>query len=709
MLNAIKNIRFSEAVIDIKIIEEEFVLVSDASTSISYLDYQTLEAKNRLNANIKHQRFLNSVVAFSSTSEYLVLISAETKESKLYNIKIKKLITSVSRHQGEVSCVAIDPKDRYMFSCGEDGMVFGVDIKSGQLAFTLPRHVDTINDIAFSQNAHYVATASFDKNIFLFNLATMSPMAKLRAHSAPVIKVQFLKNNRLFSVDKKNSAIIWDIATVSVLCRLQGIHDDITKVTVSNDCMFLFLGTKLGYILVYDLTTYALIAHRYLKHDSSITALAFDELRNYLFVGTEGGGFFVYDIFNGEESLKNAIADKRYTLLPSYIDANPLLAYTKTFHTFELLWDKTLQKAKEFIEKSEKQKAMKLFENFLEIPSKKQFVQKLLLEYEEYDKFLLFISQNKLALAYALANKYQVYKESGAYKELEAQWKKTLTTAQKYLSNPNNQEKVKELFAPYRGIPEKTVIIQDLFTNSMVCARFKNSMIHKDFKLAYEYVKKYPFLRESSEYSILIQYSDTLYIKAQEFQKNKDTHSAIKLYRMLLDFEDFKEEAKAIIQEIETQQKFFNALHDSDMVTAYDLLDSSYDLQQTSEGKKLEEIWESEYNKASEYASRGDIDGVKNALQKYMGTKSKYMAIATSVAWCYITQLDRALKSKAEQKIIENGIKNYMLYYGLTGQITTFFEQFLKSYPQTKLNLESQKQGAIENWRPPMMVKSILD
>jgi hypothetical protein len=85
------------------------------------------------------------------------------------------------------------------------------------------------------------------------------------------------------------------------------------------------------------------------------------------------------------------------------------------------------------------------------------------------------------------------------------------------------------------------------------------------------------------------------------------------------------------------------------------------------------------------------------------------MAIATSVAWCYITQLDRALKSKAEQKIIENGIKNYMLYYGLTGQITTFFEQFLKSYPQTKLNLESQKQGAIENWRPPMMVKSILD
>ena len=62
-----------------------------------------------------------------------------------------------------------------MFSCGEDGLTFGVDIKSAQLAFTLPRHIDTINDIAFSKSGQWVATASYDKNIAIFNLITMTP------------------------------------------------------------------------------------------------------------------------------------------------------------------------------------------------------------------------------------------------------------------------------------------------------------------------------------------------------------------------------------------------------------------------------------------------------------------------------------------------------------------------------------------------------
>jgi hypothetical protein len=124
---------------------------------------------------------------------------------------------------------------------------------------------------------------------------------------------------------------------------------------------------------------------------------------------------------------------------------------------------------------------------------------------------------------------------------------------------------------------------------------------------------------------------------------------------------------------------------------------------------KLEQIWENDYDKASEAAARSDVEGVKKILDKYMQIRSKYMAIGTLISWCYIGELNRALKIKIDQKIIENGIKNYVLYFGLSDQVVTFFDLFCKEYPETKLNLESQVKGSIESWRPSMIIKSILD
>lgn len=708
-MNYIKNSNFEKAVINIKILGDNFLLVTDSATTVRYLDYETLQVKNQLKANAVHERYVNNVVYLSSDANYLALISTGGRESKLYDTKTKKLIGLVNRHQGEVSCVAIDPKDKYMFSGGDDGITFGVDIRSGQLAFTLPRHIDTINDIAFSKSGQWVATASYDKNIAIFNLITMTPKDRLKVHSAPVVKLQFLSKNRLVSIDKKSTAIVWDIISSKILARLNGIHDDVTAITHAYNESFLFLGTKLGYILVYDLKTYEQISIKYIKLNSAVTALTFDEAKNHLLTGTEDGELLIYDIFEDEKTMYEMIEYKKYHLLQGYIEKNPLLIYTNAYLTFDTLWTTTLQRAKDVIESGDKQKAVKLFESFMEIPSKKQQVQKFLAQYAEYDKFLLLVTQNRFSLAYPLANMNPVFKETKAYKSMEMQWKKSIATAQKYLLSSNNHEKLKEIFAPFRGVAEKTAIIQDLMINSALFNRFKSALVQKSFKLAFELAKKHPFLKDTAEYNALVTYSDNLYMKAKNFENSGDTHSAVKIYRLLVDFEDFKEEVKEIIEDMENQHKFFSAIEENDIVTAYNILDSSDALQYTKEGKKLEEEWESDYLKANKFAAKASVEGVKNTLEKYINIKSKYMAIATAISWCHITQLNSALKNKTDKKIIENGIKNYVLYYGLTDQITTFYNVFAKEHTDTKLVLESQAQGSMEGWKPSMIVNSILD
>ena len=569
--------------------------------------------------------------------------------------------------------------------------------------------MDTVNDIAFSDNGQWVATASYDKKIILFNLAMMTPKHKLKAHAAAVTKLQFLSEHRLFSVDKNATSIVWDMYKGKVLARLQGVHDDVTQVTKSSDDKFLFLGTVLGYILVYELESYQLLSRKYIKLNSSITSLLFDESSQQLIVGSGKGDVLFYSIYEGEEYLKELLQKKEYEAIQEYVENNPLLAYTKVYQLVTTLWEKTLQKAKQLLEDGDKKTAINLFSNFKNIPSKNKIMQKVMQEYGEYDKFAALVKQGKLALAYGMANMHPMYKDTKKYRFLEANWKKTFKLAQKYSLDPKGADRAREILAPYRGISEKTKLIQELLTKSEVYKRFRVAIGQKDFKIAFELIKQNSYLREFPEYDSLMNYADTLYIKSQEFINKGDTHAAIKLLRVLRDFSDFEEETKELMVEIENRQKFFNAITDDDMVSAYNILAIAEELQNTEEGHRLQEQWNSDLSIANAYAVEGDIKGIKTVLEKYMNISSKNMSLATVFGWCYMIQLEKAIKRKKDKYALENGIKNYILYFGLQDQILSFFEIFIKYYPDSKLNLELQTKGSINMWRPSMIINSILD
>jgi len=619
------------------------------------------------------------------------------------------MVTAIDRHQGEASCVGIDPLGRYMISCGDDGKSFAIDTKSGKLVFTLPIHVDTVNDVAFSANGNWVATASYDRKISLFNLVTMSPKDKLKSHAAPVMKLRFLTHNRLFSVDKNSTAIIWNIYSSKVVARLQGIHDDVTHVTTSADDKFMFLGTALGYVLVYDLDTYEILSAKYIKIVSPITALEFDKENNHLIIGTEDGFLMYYDIYEGHDSLKELLKNKKFEEIQKAADVNPILAYTKIYDLVSNLWENTLSKAKIALENGDKRKAILLFEHFKNIPSKNRIMQKVIKDYADFDKFVTYAKQGKLPLAYGLANQHPLYKESKVYKSLELRWQKAFAAAQKHALVPKGADKAKEILSPYRGMSEKTKLIQELLTKGEVYKRFRVSIGQKDFKICFELIKQHKFLKEFPEYGVIMNYADTLYIKSQELLANGDTNSAIKMLRVLSEFDDFREEVRDLMLEIDLKQKFFKAIKDKDITGAYNMMAQSEELQETEEGQNLQLEWNEALMSANEFAVIGDAQGLERSLSKYMKMSSKTMAIATIFGWCYMVQLEDSMSGKVSQHDIETGVKNYMLNFGLQDQIENFSVHFHKRYKDSKLNLELLTQGSLSMWRPSMIVKSILD
>ncbi|MBN2782621.1 MAG: hypothetical protein JXQ66_05215, partial [Campylobacterales bacterium] len=219
----------------------------------------------------------------------------------------------------------------------------------------------------------------------------------------------------------------------------------------------------------------------------------------------------------------------------------------------------------------------------------------------------------------------------------------------------------------------------------------------------------HPFLKEFTEYEKLEDYGMKLYIQAEHQIEKGDVNSALSTLKILSDFSEFKDEAQQLRSDIENKIKFEEAIKSKDVASAYKYLDLLDSLQETPEGSELFEKWNRDVEKANEYASKGDIDGVKSALSEYMNIHSKHMSIASIVAWCYITQLEKAVRAKKDQAYIENGIKRYILNFGLRDEIESFYNIFVMYYKNSKLNLEMLHKGSMKMWKPSMIVDSILD
>jgi hypothetical protein len=690
-----------------KIIENNKIVVVDENT-VRFLDMETLKLESGFKIKMMHNRYGNlDLLDFSKKGDYFVVCNSDILVAKLYNTETKDVIATLDKNHKEISCVAIDPHGKYVFSASDDGVILGLDIETTEADFTLPHHVDTINEIVFSEDSKWIATASYDEGISLFNLSMMAPAFRLKGHTAPVMKLLFFSHHRLVSIDKTNSLFVWNIQNGHLVQKITGIHDDVTQIVKSEDNRFLFIGTILGYILVYDMKSYELIKGNFIKLEDGITTLGYDNQN--LVIGTKAGDVFFYNIYEGLEHLAELLKNREYTKVYEYLDFNPLLKYTEPYEIFDQIWEKTLSKAKDFLSISKGDKALALFNNFQGIPAKRTLIKKLMKDYAEYDKFILYIEQNKLPLAYGLADKYPVYKESSYYKIIELQWKKDFIQAQKLLLKPNSLVKVKEKLAPYKNIVAKSKIINEMMQNSDVYKIFISYLSKKDFKQVFILIKKYSFLLQTAEYKNLMNYADNIYIKLHEVMHSSDSELAKKLIKVLECFDDYKDEVLEFLQEISIRDRFFEAIDENDIEEAYELLGESDYLQYTADGKKLILTWEEDFELANTYAKNADVKGVEDVLAKYMKITSNLPSLYEVFSICYIRELEISLEKNEERVILETGITNYVYYFGIDNNISGFLEKFKVVYPDSEIELEQLEQGSLETWQPTMIVNSILD
>ncbi|HEX5330720.1 hypothetical protein, partial [Sulfuricurvum sp.] len=690
-----KILSFKHPVLFLKTLSNGNLGAIDAQNALRIIDASSYDVVDGFKTNILHERYIGSYVDMTPDAEYSISAILGTNQAAVFSLSKRKMLYKSGLHHGEVESVGLDPNGRYFVTCGQDGKTFAWVLKTSRLAFTLPPHADYVSAVAFNDNGQWIATGSYDTTINLLNIATMNKPIKLRGHSSAIVKILFLPDAKLLSVEKEGGVIVWDIGSAKIIKRLQKMNDDVTSMCISTTKRFVFIATKRGYIGLYDMHTMEQVSARYLKLSETTTSVTFLTNPVRLAIGTVEGNIHFYPLLGNEESYVQMLRDRDYKPFYDALEDNPMLYYSKTYDAAEKIWLDALEKGRSYLENNERQKAKDLFAPFVPIPKKNVLITQMLSSYEKFEHFQSCAEEGRLSLAYSLAKQYPAFQETGVYRKMELKWKKLFFKAQELILTPNGDEKAKELFAPYRGISEKTVLVQQLFEDRKMYLYFKKTIAQRDYVKFFALVKKHPFLKEFSEYTEVMDYADKLYIQSQKSYANGEFATARKACEILVSFPDYATEAQEMIDTIRIKHLFYEAISSNNLSNAFTYLSSFPLLYETAEAQALERQWNNVVDKAQRSAAKGDARETLSVFEPYFGIRPKYAAMAAVIAQAYCVQLEDKIRLNAPQNAIEFGIRQYVGMFGADDGIREIVD-LLKRVTQSKIQLSSFRQGSIE-------------
>lgn len=109
----------------------------------------------------------------------------------------------------------------------------------------LTGHQQLVNDVKFSPDMRYIASASFDKSIRLWNGQTGKFITALRGHVQRVYQLAWSADSRLLaSASADSTCKIWSISNKKLICDLPGHSDEVYVVDWSTNGESVVSGGK---------------------------------------------------------------------------------------------------------------------------------------------------------------------------------------------------------------------------------------------------------------------------------------------------------------------------------------------------------------------------------------------------------------------------------------------------------------------------------
>lgn len=534
----------------LKRLKSGLLAIVDAKGSLSFVDLASNRRVKALMTDIALDGCGDvTLVDIDKSGHFLVIADQAAKQLFIYDVKRRRRLQQSQHHHGRLRCVVIDPRSHLVATGGEDGHIFIRTLRDGRMSRSLAAHRDFVSAIAFSEGSDMVATASLDRSIHLTPLRGGKAYEDLLAHSRQIIDLCFVGETRLLSAAKEGELILWDVKQGTLRRRLERLRDEITSICVIAQKELLFVGTSRGDIALFDLQHERLLSRSHWKLESAVCALSYEASDQILAAGSKVGQIRLFEPFSQERRLQEALDDGEYDQFYAALAQDPIWSASTLAEQVEMRWGEVSHEARHALFEGKTSKAKALLRPFGQ--SKVQEIKRLFHEQEAYALLKRHIIEKRYALAYAVLGEHPDFRSTEASQELERVWERAFKQAQIRLRRHQDEEGAKALFAPFRGISQKSAMIRGLFEEHRRLMLFDDLQARQEWRRLFELVHNHPGLRSEHRYAVLLEYGDRLFQQAMRHRLSGELYEARKLLKVLLDFPDLKVEAKGVLDAIE--------------------------------------------------------------------------------------------------------------------------------------------------------------